>query len=75
MGMTVGFGEGTVVRPDDVDGFGRGSLVLELVLLLLPEVLLVDIDGVVLLDAVLHQLRAEHREVTLSPWGSGWGWG
>lgn len=43
--------------PDDVDDFCGGGLVFHLCRLLLAKVLLVDVDGVVLPDAVLHQLR------------------
>lgn len=42
--------------PEDVDGFGRRLLLSLLHHLLAVEVLLINVDGVVLLDAVLHEL-------------------
>lgn len=42
--------------PENVDGLGEWQLLIFLHLLLLLQVLLIDVDGVVLSDAVLHDL-------------------
>jgi len=52
-------GVGVVVAPKHVDGLGRGTLLGIVRQLLVPEVLLVDVDGVVLLDAALHDLQSQ----------------
>lgn len=44
------------MSPEHIDGFGRGLLLRLLHYLLFLKVLLIDINGIVLLDTVLHVL-------------------
>lgn len=47
------------VVPEDVDGLGGRRLLIVLHILLILKVLLVDVHGVVLFDAVLHDLSTQ----------------
>lgn len=50
--------------PEHVDGLGGRWLLIFVHLLLVLKVLLVDVHGVVLSDAVLHDLDHTHDDIT-----------
>ena len=61
----LGGGWWLVGAPKDVDGLGWGTLLHVLHWVLVLKVLLIDVNGVVLFDAVLHDLQWEYRRKKL----------